>query len=795
MSGTEEDSVTADRRAQLAQYATTVSKLDRAIQGGLVRRAQLAERHAEIEKTVGLAKSRVNLKEDVTSTLEKIQTRMQEATVGAYARLLTALVQDVINQKSAIDVGLTVERGQPALSISSYDLDSPDYKSNVYENSGAMTNVVSAGLRVIAVAKSGGRRMLVLDEPDCWIRDTRVAKFYEVLRGLCREIGFQIVVISHHDASKFGADCRIINMVVQPRQGDEPDPADGDGAAEGDTEAEGEGGEPAKPVRRRRGKKTPVLKNPRTTIAQPVPFADGTSWAEMPDDHPGVRDIRIRNLATLKDVTIELDPYMTVIAGDVDVGKSRIVRAVRAALYGDVSDSDIRHGEAGLAVDLTIEGGVRVEFSRELKRNPVNLWIARDEAGDVITYDGQICESRGRGVPEWIAPLLGVIRHDDLDLQISHQKKPVFLIDQTPNRQAAVLAVGQEIQWLRDMQTKYKQRLTTWNQEIRSGEQEVATITQELDRTARLEVARETVESLAGAISATVESIDGSDNVLAKAASIRSMSASLERKWAVVSAISRIGTPPEIPDQGQVAGRTDTARRIRSIQEQGASRSGIVTTLASLPEPPSIRMDDGRVVVADSIRKMTSRGARVRSIASVLSRLPSPPEIATDDDGRALAGEIRRMAARVARGRKIVSALDNLPEPPSGIQDLGPRTETLGRLVQSVRSLTTSATQTRERLSVVERDIAAAEAERASLLEEAGDTCPVCGGVLSMEHGDGHAEAHETAPFETRSAPAQEPFSPKKNDRFNPSVAPQPAATDGFDLDFDIDLTGTGPTL
>jgi energy-coupling factor transporter ATP-binding protein EcfA2 len=709
--------------------------LERSINRALTTRDGLQQRMAELEDQVGKAKGRLELKEDVTATLERIQNVMHEATVGSYARLLTALVQDVINKDTIIDIDLTLERGQPAMTVSSYDIDSPSYKSLIYENSGAMTNVVCTGLRIIAVSKSGGRKFLVLDEPDCWIRDSRVERFYEVLRSLCRDIGFQIVVISHHDASKFGSDCRIVNLVAQPKPNNQ------------DTESDVAAG----PTRKRGG--APEVKNPRTTIAQIVPFAEGTSWDTLPDDQPGIRDIHIRNLATLENVSIELDPYMTVIAGDVDVGKSRITRAFRAALYGDVSDSDIRHGQTGLSVSMTIENSATMEFTRQMRRNPVNQWVARDQDGNIMTYDGQVCESRGRAMPEWVSGMMGIVRIDDLDLQISHQKKPVFLLDQSPTRQAVVLSVGQEVQWLADMQTTYKQRLSSWNQTIRSGEAEAEKIIAQLQRFYRLDYCAEHVAAMMDYLTKASAIPKSMGSLMQAADELRAMQERAKSGRAVISTLSAL---PAIPDVSPEMGRDygEAATRLRALMIDQRNKRRVITALQNLPEAPSLpdNMDNAAHIASD-IRHTFSRKEKGAAILARLAGIDTldVPTLPTSD-AASYAGDIRAMSERSDRVRRALGILNRMP---ASVPSLPPQGDEaairqLGENITALRKL--SATK-RSALASIDAETSEVEASKRAIIEEAGDICPACGHTIDEDHhhaAPDHDDHYEVKPSSAR---------------------------------------------
>jgi predicted ATPase len=47
------------------------------------------------------------------------------------------------------------------------------------------------------------RRFLVLDEQDCWLRPDLVPKLVKMVHEAAKALGFQILMISHHDVALF----------------------------------------------------------------------------------------------------------------------------------------------------------------------------------------------------------------------------------------------------------------------------------------------------------------------------------------------------------------------------------------------------------------------------------------------------------------------------------------------------------------------------------------------------------------------------------------------------------------
>jgi predicted ATPase len=71
---------------------------------------------------------------------------------------------------------------------------------------GSVANVLSVGLRMFALTTldpAVHRRFLVLDEQDCWLRPDLVPRLVKIVHEAGRALGFQVLMISHHDISAF----------------------------------------------------------------------------------------------------------------------------------------------------------------------------------------------------------------------------------------------------------------------------------------------------------------------------------------------------------------------------------------------------------------------------------------------------------------------------------------------------------------------------------------------------------------------------------------------------------------
>jgi ABC-type glutathione transport system ATPase component len=141
---------------------------------------------------------------DVTQALEQLNQQLFQQLLQVVQEKLTIALQEILEQplefKASADfkrggatVDFWVERGGQAEDI-------------LRGQGGSVANVLSVGLRMFALTTldpSKHRPFLVLDEQDCWLRPDLVPKLVKIVHDAGQALGFQVLMISHHDISVF----------------------------------------------------------------------------------------------------------------------------------------------------------------------------------------------------------------------------------------------------------------------------------------------------------------------------------------------------------------------------------------------------------------------------------------------------------------------------------------------------------------------------------------------------------------------------------------------------------------
>ncbi len=539
-----------------------------------VRAAQLegarkadTSRNEQLLRDVGLAKGRNGLGEEISRIFDALQKRSHERSVGAFERLLSAILNDVLP-----DEGLV--RLIPQFKSNTTWLDIALEKNGALEdvvdgNGGAVTNVVCAGLRFAALSRTDNRRLMILDEPDCWLKPERVPAFVRVVSQVAAQTGTQTFFITHHDPSLFEGNVNLVRFTADEN-----------------------------------GKVHAQALNP--LVAQ---------WED--DAQPGVRAIELVNLRRHEHTFIPCFPGATAFIGDNNLGKSTaVVTSFKALAYGESDDTLIRHGCDEARITFYLENNRRIEWSRSRKRSPAVLYQLWN--GDTMEAEGRP-KSRNQA-PEWVTDVLGVARVDDLDIQVGNQKSPVFLLNDSAPRRAQILSVGRESGHLKTLMKKYDEVKTSDREIVKQGELDLARLKVRLGYLAKIVGVPQQLEDLATqseSLLSHLEQRERLEKALAKIEASQQALTRLEAEGKVLLAL------PEMPVLVEETGVAKAADRIERL-----SRVMRVPELPVLPAAPELQ----ELASVLTLGQRLSQSQKVLKVcAAIPAEVPAMPELAEMD--------------------------------------------------------------------------------------------------------------------------------------------------------------------
>ena len=140
----------------------------------------------------------------VTQALDSLTEALFEQTLTLLEEKLTIALQEVLEEP----IRLKTERSlcRNTLNIDFY-IDRRGYREDIMKGQGgSVANILSVGLRILALTRldpASHRRFLVLDEQDCWLRPDLVPRLVKIVQQAGNELGFQVLMISHHNVEAF----------------------------------------------------------------------------------------------------------------------------------------------------------------------------------------------------------------------------------------------------------------------------------------------------------------------------------------------------------------------------------------------------------------------------------------------------------------------------------------------------------------------------------------------------------------------------------------------------------------
>jgi len=153
-----------------------------------------------------------------------------------------------------------------------------------------------------------------------------------------------------------------------------------------------------------------------------------------------VLDVEIRNFQSIEKASFQIDGF-TVVVGRSNIGKSALVRAIKAALTGASVSSFVRHG-AGCLRRTKQAKTCKCFASVHLKTEGFDLLWEKGDSLNRYTFNGVIYDKAERGTPDFLQPVFAPVKVGDKQelLQVSDQFSPIFLLDQTGGAVADTLS-------------------------------------------------------------------------------------------------------------------------------------------------------------------------------------------------------------------------------------------------------------------------------------------------------------------------------------------------------------------
>jgi ABC-type glutathione transport system ATPase component len=146
----------------------------------------------------------LSIADAIESALDKLSEDIFGSIVRVLEEKLTLALREVLEQPITLKVDREYKRGSATIKFHIERNGQPE--DIMRGQGGSVANILSVGLRMFALAtlpEESHRRFLVLDEQDCWLRPDLVPRLVKIVHDAGKALGFQVLMISHHDVAAF----------------------------------------------------------------------------------------------------------------------------------------------------------------------------------------------------------------------------------------------------------------------------------------------------------------------------------------------------------------------------------------------------------------------------------------------------------------------------------------------------------------------------------------------------------------------------------------------------------------
>jgi ABC-type glutathione transport system ATPase component len=146
----------------------------------------------------------LSIVDSVTDALERLSGQLFRDLLRVVEEKLTIALQEILEQPIKFHAEADFKRKTATVEFS---IERDGNREDVLRGTGgSVANILSVGLRLFALTtldEKQHRRFLVLDEQDCWLRPDLVPRLVKIVHDAGKALGFQVVMISHHDIASF----------------------------------------------------------------------------------------------------------------------------------------------------------------------------------------------------------------------------------------------------------------------------------------------------------------------------------------------------------------------------------------------------------------------------------------------------------------------------------------------------------------------------------------------------------------------------------------------------------------
>jgi len=350
--------------------------------------------------------------------------------------------------------------------------------------------------------------------------------------------------------------------------------------------------------------------------------------------------VEVRNFQSIEHVTLKVEGF-TVLVGKSDLGKSAIVRAVKAALTGSVGNAFVRHSESCLR-RVKKSKTCECYSSVHIKKEGFDLLWEKGDKRNRYVYNGKEYGVPSRGTPDFLErPLLahdfGMVKVGEQRklLQVSDQFDNIFLLDQTGGTVADVFSDVARLDRV-NVAIRYVEKDrkdTASTRKVR--ESDLITISRNLTTYEGLD----SVLSKAHQVGEQLEKVLRSTKQVEKMTVFITNLKSVSESAGVLEGL--VGYP--IPEIGSTMAKHQESNTLAGFVLSLGDRAGAVKRLSGVESVPDLDMSAAQGLAKKYLR-LTEWSNRLRDFQESLGRFRGLSEVAVGDHSK-----LGEMSGRVVK--------------------------------------------------------------------------------------------------------------------------------------------------
>jgi len=191
-------------KASVVAVLAPPSAIRRHLDKLIVQRDLLADQHEKVEAELRTLRAYLDVSGRVSTALERLSKQLFAELLSTIEQKLTIALQEVLELPITFHARAEWKYGTASVN---FWVERDGQREDIMKGQGgSVANILSIGLRMFALVtldECRHRRFLVLDEQDCWLRPDLVPRLVKIVHDAGKALGFQVLMVSHHDVKSF----------------------------------------------------------------------------------------------------------------------------------------------------------------------------------------------------------------------------------------------------------------------------------------------------------------------------------------------------------------------------------------------------------------------------------------------------------------------------------------------------------------------------------------------------------------------------------------------------------------